>query len=258
MIVMDERFLINAGSKYGIGASLPLRLQKRALLRVLGFPVDPNLNGCKSCETDKVTRYFREYSVREYPFLIIVSEKPMSSLVPPLFVVRDTNGVQWRNNQGVKQIITADNTLSIIKDYPQSTWVEFSPYPWGGRTIAGRLIYIDLDHQVLEMQQGTTPANLINNRRLPTYVGDLSFLDLERHCYIENSRSLRAIGFPTLCSLSVVRGICRKMPSLTSFERLRYISQFPTLEFAVTGMGQLIAIDIDWPAQWAEQKKGNS
>ena len=171
MIVMNECFLANAGSKYGIDLSLPLRLQKRALLKALGFPGDPKLNGCRACEVNKVKQFFAEYCAEGYPFLIIVSEKPMHTLVPPLFVVNGSDSVQWRDDQDTKQTISADEALVAISQYPQTTWVEFTPRPWNERTIAGRLIYISMDNQVLEIQQGTVPAKLINDRQLPTYVG---------------------------------------------------------------------------------------
>lgn len=256
MIVMNECFLANAGSKYGIDVSLPLRLQKRALLKALGFPGDPQLKGCQSCETNKVAQLFAEYSAQGHPFLIIVSEKPMSSLVPPLFVVRKPRDVQWRDNQGTKRIIATDEALSIIKAYPQNTWVEFSPYIWGENEIAGRLIYISAGNQVLELQQGTVPSKLINDRQLPTYAGELGFLDVERYRYLEDSRRLRDAGYPNICPFSVVRSICREMPATASFEKLRLISQLPTLEFVFTWTGRLMAIDIDWPAQYIEKKGG--
>lgn len=256
MIVMNECFLANAGSKYGIDASLPLRLQKRALLKALGFPGDPRLKRCQSCEIGKVAQLFKEYDAQGYPFLIIVSEKPMLTLVPPLFVVNDANSVQWRDNQGTKQAITASEALSIIEGYPQTTWVEFAPNPWGERTIAGRLIYIAVDNQILEIQQGTVLAKLINDRQLPTYDGELSFLDVSRHRYFEDSRRLRDLGYLNICAFSVVRNICREMPAIDRFEELRLISRFPTLEFAFTGTGRLMAIDIDWSAQYIEKKGG--
>jgi len=254
MITTDERFLTNVGSKYSIDESLPLRLQKRALLRALGFPSDPELKGCQSCKTNEVARLFRQYSERGYPFLMIVSEKPMLTLVPPLFVVNSANSVQWRDDQGKRYVIRPIEALSIIKRYSKTTWIEFSPNLWGDATIAGRLIYVAMDNQVLEIQQGTVPAKLINDRQLPTYVGDLSFLDLERDRYLEDSHRLRDAGYGNVCSLSMVRSICRKMPAMASFEELRLISRLPTVEFALTKTGQLITVDVDWPAQYIEKK----
>jgi hypothetical protein len=46
------------------------------------------------------------------------------------------------------------------------------------------------------------------------------------------------------------------MPPMGSFEELLSISRFPTLEFAFTETGRLMAIDIDWPAQYVEKKGG--
>lgn len=254
MIVMNECFLANAGSKYGIDTSLPLRLQKRALLRTLGFPGDPNLKACKSNATKKVKQLVKEYSDLGYPFLIIVSEKPMTTLVPPLFIVNNQDNVQWRDDQGTKQIVSTSEAVAIIERYPSTTWVEFAPSPWGEQTVAGRLIYTSMENQVLEMQQGTVPARLINDRQLPTYVGDLSFLEVSRRGYLEDSRRLRDVGYFTICSFTTVRSICREMPPLTSFEELRLVSQLPTLEFAFIQTGQLMAIDTDWPAQYIEKK----
>lgn len=256
MIVMNECFLANAGSKYGIDLSLPLRLQKRALLKVLGFPGDPKLKGCQACEANKVKQFFDEYCAEGYPFLIIVSEKPMHTLVPPLFVVNGSGGVQWRDDQGAKQIISADEAQAIIGQYPQTTWVEFTPHPWNEHTVAGRLIYTSMENQVIEIQQGTVPAKLINDRQLPTYVGELSFLEVTRRGYLDDSRRLREAGYLNICSFGVVRSICRAMPPMASFEELRLVSRLPTLEFAFTETGRLMAIDIDWPAQYVEKKGG--
>jgi len=256
MIVMNECFLANAGSKHGIDLSLPLRLQKRALLKALDFPGDPKAKRCRACEANKVRQFFKEYCAEGYPFLIIVSEKPMYTLVPPLFVVSDSGSVEWRDDQGVKQVISTDEMLEVINKYPQTTWVEFTPRPWNKRTIAGRLIYTSMENQVIEIQQGTVPAKLINDRQLPTYVGELSFMEVTRRGYLDDSRRLREAHSLNICSFGVVRNICRAMPPMGGFEELRLVSRLPTLEFAFTETGRLMAIDIDWPAQYIEKKGG--
>lgn len=253
---MNESFLAKAGSKYGIDASLPLRLQKRALLKTLGFPGDPNLKACRSSDTKQVKQLLKEYCGRGYSFLIIVSEKPMPTLIPPLFVVNNPDNVQWRDDQGTKRIASTSEVLAILEKYSPTTWVEFAPIPWGEHTIAGRLIYASMESQVLEIQQGTVPAKLINDRQLPIYVGDLSFLEVSRRSYLEDNRRLRDVGYLNICSFATVRSICREMPPLGVFEELRLISQLPTLEFAFTQTGWLMAIDIDWPAQYIEKKGG--
>jgi len=254
MIVMDESFLANAGSEYGIDLSLPLRLQKRALLKVLGFPGDSKLKGCRACEAKKVKQFFNEYCAEGYPFLIIVSEKPMHTLVPPLFVVNGLDSVQWRDDQGAKLTISVDEVLAVISRYPQTTWVEFTPRPWNERAIAGRLIYTSIENQIIEIQQGTVPAKLINDRQLLTYVGELTFLEGTRRGYLDDSRRLREMGYLNICSFSVIRSICRAMPPIGSFEELRFVARLPTLEFAFTETSRLMAIDIDWPAQYVEKK----
>lgn len=254
MIVMDEYFLANAGSKYGIDLSLPLRLQKRALLKALGFPQNPKLQSCKSNDLEGVFVLFVEHLAAGFPFVIIVSEKPMLTLVPPLFVVSNSDSVQWRDDQGAKRVITASEVLRIIEGYPETTWLEFTPDIWGERTIAGRITYTHIENQTLEIQQGTIPSKLINDRQLPTYVGELSFLEKTKRGYLDDSRHLREVGYLNICSFSVVRSICQAMPPMVSFEELRLVSRLPTLEFAFTETGQLMAIDIDWPAQYIEKK----
>ena len=252
MIAINERFLVNAGSKHGIDSSLPLRLQKRELLKALGFPGDPKLKRCQSCKTCEVKQLLKEYCAQGYPFLIIVSEKPMFTLVPPLFVVDGSNSVKWRDNRGIGKVLSANEALAVIKQFPQTTWVEFAPCPWNERTIAGRLIYASMESQILEIQQGTVPSKLINNRQLPTYSGELSFFEVSMRDYFKASRRLKDAGYLNTCSFDTVRGICRKMPPMASFEELHLVSQLPTLEFTFTG--QLMAIDIDWPAQYIEKK----
>lgn len=256
MIVMNECFLANAGSKYGIDLSLPLRLQKRALLKALGFPGNPRLQSCKSKDSERVSALFSEHISAGFPFVIIVSEKPMFTLVPPLFVVSDFDNVQWRDDQGVKQTITVSEALKIIGGYPETTWLEFTPDIWSKQTVAGRIIYYSAENQTLEIQQGAIPSKLINDRQLPTYIGELSFLEVTRRGYLDDSRRLREAGYLNICSFSVVRSICRAMPPMGSFEELRLVSRLPTLEFAFTETGRLMAIDIDWPAQYYIEKKG--
>ncbi len=257
MIEINEYFLADMGSRYGFDQNLPLRLQKRVLLKALGFPGDPKLKNCRSCDTDRVEKFFKKYSAEGYPFLIIVSKRPMLTLVPPLFYVQDANRVQWRDDQGTRRIITTSKMLSIIRRYSKTTWVEFFPYLWRENTIAGRLIYIAWDNQILEIQQNTIPAKLINNKRLLTYVGNLNFLDVERCYYLEDSCYLHDAGYLSIFPFNMVRNICRKMPAITCFEELRIISRFPTVEFAITETSRLMVIDVDWPAQYIEKKGDN-
>lgn len=253
MIVMNECFLANAGSKYGIDASLPLRLQKRALLKALGFPGNPKIELCLSCEASKVEYLFEKCSVQMHRFLIIVSEKPMSSLVPPLFVVNNPQNVEWRDSHGIKRIITASEVFSIFKDYKPNTWLEFSPYIFGEKTTVGRLMFQDCDHQILEVQQGTFLPKLMDNRELPTYMGEVSFLDIRRSGYLTDIRKLQDIGYSNVLPFATVRGILYQMPPLDNFERLCKIARFPTVEFAIPEDGQLFALKVDWPSQWVQK-----
>ncbi len=254
MIVIDNGFLTSRVGKYDIGQDLPLRMQKRELLKALGFSGDPMLKRCMSCESDKVMKLFDEYCAEGYPFLIVVSEKPVLTLIPPLFIVKDTDTIQWRNDQNQKKIISAAKTLSIIKKYSIHTWVEFCPNPWKEDTIAGRLIYSHGEHQILEMQEGTVPTKLIDDHQLLTYMGKLSFLDIEKNTYLDDSRYLRESEYSRIYPLSQVRRICRGMPEIPSFEALSSISRLPTVEFAFTKASGLLVVDVDWPAQYVNKK----
>jgi len=250
MIVMNECFLANAGSNYGIDLGLPLRLQKRALLKVLGFPGNPKIELCPSFDAVKVADLFEKYCFEAGRFLIIVSEKPMPSLTPPLFVVIDRQNVEWRDSQGIKKIIAANEVFEIVKNYQPNTWLEFSPYIFGERTIVGRLMFEDFDRQVLEIQQGTFLPKLMNDRSLPTFMGEASLLDIGKSGYLADIRKLHDLGYANILPYSMVRNILYQMPPLDSFEKLHEIARFPTIEFAIPEGSQLFTLKIDWPSQW--------
>ncbi len=254
MIIMDENFLVDAGSRYRIDKNLPYRLQKRELARTLGFPSNDRLKACNSSEHERVEELIAECCALGYPFLIIVSEKPMATLVPPLFTVNGVNSVNWRDCRGEKCRITVDAASRIIRDYPKDTWLEFSPLLWNPLTIAGRLAYMSSVRQVLEIQQGTLPAKLIDDKKLLTYMGELNFLDLERCQYLESRRWLESRGYP-VCPFNIVRFVCKRLqPLFSGLEALLDIAKIPTLEFALTETNQLIVVDIDWPEQFIEKE----
>jgi len=253
-VMIDEHFLSGAGSEYDIDSDLPIRIQKRALLAALGFPGNPNLKGCRSDDDRTIARLLEEYSARGCPFLVIVSEKNPTSLIPPLFTVVGKDAVTWRNDRGQKNFISLQQARTEMNGYNPGTWLEFSPCLWGERVCGGRILYESAKEQILEVQRGTIPANLMDNKDLPTYMGGTNFLDIERYRYLEASMFLKELGYKTILPFSLVRHICKKMqPLFSGFERLRAISQKPTFEFAFTETGQPISIDIDWPEQCIEK-----
>ena len=187
MVIMDERFLSTVGSEYRIDSRLPLRIQKRQLLEALGFPGNPDLKACRAQSSKTLRQLWAEYSSFGFPFLIIVSEKPMKSLVPPLFIVHEEDAVEWRNDCGIRRSIRKNQAFGEIARYSPDAWVEFTPYIWGERVFAGRLLYEGGIEQILELQQGTIPSRIMNDRGLPVFGGEIRFLDLDRASYLESA-----------------------------------------------------------------------
>jgi hypothetical protein len=254
MIIMDDEFLARLGGEFNVDTTLPLRLQKRALLDSLGFASNPDLRTSRANDAAEVQRLYEMYRKIGRTFLIIVSEKPMRTVTPPLFIVRRDDDVLWRDDAGVRRELNASQTLAVIGQYPDSTWVEFSPLLWGEHALAGRLIYESPSFQLLEAQRGAVPAQLVNDRTLSTYVGALSFFDVDTTQYLMDCRRLRSKGFVRLCSKREIRRIGGAMPAPTVFEALRRFSRYPTLEFAYVN-GRVLPIDIDWPAQYIRKER---
>lgn len=251
----NENFLSKLGSRYGINQTHPIRLQKRALLAALQFPYDPMLKRCEASHSRIILKYVQSFYTRGIQYVAIISERQPETNITPLFTVYSKNHVLWRNNKGSERVITIEDMCLIFQTYSLNTWIEFAPNPWRSGSIAGRLTYISVDSQILEMQKDTNPAKLAGDHKLPTYVGELCYIDQTRHRYIEDCRSLRTFGYEKLCGLSEVRSICRKMPSIASFEILRSISHLPTVEFAYSELGRMIVLDVDWPAQYLDQER---
>lgn len=251
MTLMDERFLLSLGSKYRIDSRLPLRIQKRQLLGALGFPGNPDLKTCRARSSRTLKRLWAEYSTEGLPFLIVVSEKPMKTLVPPLFVVRGENSIEWRNDRGVLQEIGKSRVFKEIARYGPSTWVEFTPYIWGEQVFAGRVLYESTGRQILEVQEETIPSRIMNDRELPVFSGEIRFLDLDRLSYLASVRRLESIGYKYVLHFGTVRFVCKALqPYRAGFEKLLGIAKHPTFEFALDKSGRMTSIDIDWPAQW--------
>jgi|GEM_PF-3471263 len=259
MVSLRENFLAQYGNRFNLNLSLPLRLQKRQLLRYLGLPGNKDLIPCPASEKKQVLSLFKKYSSMGFPFLVLVSEKPSPKRISPLFLVNDENNIIWRDDEGKKEGITQAAALRIISDYYQSAWLEFSNYIWGPATVAGRLIYTDLDRQDIELQMGVIPSQLLfldGSREIPpVYSGTLSFFNLEPMNYCEDADNLRHTGYSRLFSFTTVRKIARSLGSCCyeGFQELAKIAPLPTLEFGIVRSQRYIFIDIDWPSQWKER-----
>lgn len=72
-ISCDEDFLVRNCRFFHINKNFPLRIQKRSLLKFLGFPQNPDLKSCATTDRQKVSVLIREYLEKFGQFLIIVS-----------------------------------------------------------------------------------------------------------------------------------------------------------------------------------------
>jgi len=253
MVIMDESFLNRKATGFNIDESLPLRLQKRQLLEFLGFPENKKLKPCLATRSQEIELLFREYSEIGFPFLLIVSEKSSCSIIPPLFVVEAVDKITWRNDRGEKKGISYNDMLDVIALFGPLTWLEFSNYIWGSETTAGRLVYMSQHEQIIELQKGILPSQLLSRNELSLYSGPVSYLDLQLRGYKETASSLRILGYKEIFGFDVVRGAVKYLARFFSaFEKLAKISPMPTLEFGILRDQTFIFIDVDWPSQWKE------
>lgn len=254
MVIQDEDFLVRNGNRFNLNASLPLRLQKRQLLKSLELPGNDVLIPCLASDKSKTRTLFKKYSAKGFPFLILVSEKPSRTSVPPLFLVNAKDEIIWRDDNNQRAPVSYLDALRLISCYKPTTWLEFSNYIWGMDTIAGRIAFISSVEQILELQLGIIPSQLLlrDDRNLPVYSGLLDEFKLQMYDYKENVAKLKNIGYQNVISFATVCSVAKNLSRyFNSFQELAKVSLLPTLEFGIV-KGQLICIDIDWPSQWKE------
>lgn len=254
MVVLDEEFLVRNAVNYNLDASLPLRLQKRQLLKFVGFPGNKDLQSCLSCKKENIRVLFENYSGMGFPFLIIVSEKFSHTIVPPLFIVRAKNDITWRDDKGIKREISYNKMVKVISRFGLSTWLEFATFIWGEKTMAGRLAYISPREQLIELQIGVIPRQLMDNKEFAVYSGMLSYFDLKLQDYRDIRENLQSMGYKKILVFNMVQEILKSFSQryFDAFEKLAKISPLPTLEFGIKSDQTFISIDIDWPAQLKE------
>lgn len=251
MLTLNEDFLSHKATNFNMDSSLPLRLQKRKLLKSLGFPKDKSLKKCSAVNKHAIEVMFKSYAELKFPFLIIVSEKPSSTTIPPLFVVKGLNKITWRNNKGEQKEISYTEMLNAIKRFDFSTMLEFSSYIWGSETIAGRLLYISSREQVIELQRGVLPSRLITLNEFPLYSGSIGYLELQISNYRATALSLGAMGYQKILNFHTIKRAVEHLAGhFTAFEKLAKISPLPTLEFGILRNWRFIYVDVDWPSQW--------
>lgn len=255
-VCIDENFLDREGSRFGIDIQLPLRLQKRAILATLGFPQNREVKSCSVQDWQAVQDLFTEYMEGSCPFLVIVSEMPMMTLIPPLFIVVSESEVIWRNDKGAKKRISPRMALKAISRLRPNTWLEFTPSLWDKGATGGRVIYDGTENQIIEIQERTIPAKLLEDKSLPVFSGSLHYLEIGRLEHMDCSARLKDLGFRSVMPFGVIRSLCKKLqPYFHGFEELTTVSPKPAYEFALLNDGSLVSLDVDWPSQWKENPK---
>lgn len=251
MVCLDGDFLSRDATEFNLDISLPIRLQKRQLLDFLNFPKNKKLESCLAKDYQKFDSLLERYLRLESPFLIIVSEKTPRTTIPPLFIVKGVEFITWRDDKGVKKEISCAEMVKIVKQFEPSTWLEFAEYIWGSQTMAGRLLYVNQCEQVVELQKGITPSQLVTRNDYPMYSGPVSCFDFRIDDYRETLAILRGADFQKVLDFYSVKRIVNYLArNFAAFEKLSQISPMPTLEFGILEDQSFICIDVDWPAQW--------
>lgn len=232
----------------GIDPTLPFRLQKRKLFEKLGFPVDKKIVSMPvqdEAEIKKTLIEFMEGKYDEEEFLIITSPKPMVTWIPPLFRVnRREKSIVYRDEVGNIQPITLPEIFIKLKSLPSESWVTFGRYLWGKNTIAGRLVYVSKEEQILEIQKGVEIPEMDKNPTA-TFGSALSFFELPY------SFEKKKLAYQTGFEWSEIREIVHCLSEhLQGFEGLKRVANLPAIEFAYTKQRGLIVIDVDWPPQY--------
>lgn len=248
----DNLFFLKHRLNIPISSNLPLRLQKKELLQKLGFPMDDNVQVCQVKDKENIFKLIGVYSSSP-PFLIIVSQYNPVTITPPLFIVRSADLVEWRDCYGKVREINRREAVHQLDQLSGEDWLEFAYPLWDGRTIAGRLIYTSYESQVLELQRGVVPAQLMQDKSLSLYSGEISSCVIDSWDYLERNKFLKETGHESVLPLTVVRQVCSFFQEkIFSLEELKKISPMPALEFFFGSQG-LIIIDVDWPASWITQ-----
>jgi hypothetical protein len=242
-IKIDEDLLVKYSKDVPIDAELPFRLQKTQLFKAFGLPVKKTVP-IPIQESEKIRIVFSEFLEKEMPFLIVTSPKPMLTWIPPLFRIDRAETVIYRDRFGNIELITPQQIFIKIKELPPKSWVEFTKNIWGGNTIAGRLLYISIEEQILEIQRGVEIAEMDRNP-MKSFRARLSFLEFSEPAV--SQKLAYQCGFKT----KEISGIIESLQKCVyGFEGLLRIAKLPTVEFGYTDKDGLLLIDVDWPSQY--------
>lgn len=241
----DEDFFLKYSKEVPVDKDLPFKLQKRALLGNLGFPLDDSrLIHLRDLEHSQISKLITARHGTT-TLLLGIHLRPMPTIYTPHFLV-DGDQATYRDEFGNTQIITVDELFGKMGQFPPQTWIEITELLWGATTVAGRLIYFSHRDQLIELQKGVMPKNIGKDReKFPYFIAEL--LLFEPPDRIQYGHLLRQSGFKRTEIESIVDSLARR---IQEFEVLKRISDSPTLEFAYTAEKGLVVVDIDWAKQY--------
>lgn len=248
---LDEDLLVSKSSVIGVAIDilLPIRFQKRQLLQTLGFPVDQSLVAFPAADRYEIRKKLTEWMSDGRPFQIIISEKPVTTVCTPLFIIR-RGSITFRSRNGGMNNISIDGMLAEIAILPTGSWIEFADILWRGDNMAGHLVYENANSQLLEIQVAVAPAQIGSTRALPYFMTMLNNFACDES-YNFDRMLLRRAGFGLGISRERIEGLCYELSLFNeAFQRLQKVASWPTLEFAFVGRREFMALDVDWPAEW--------
>ncbi len=242
-----EDFLAESSKEITVDKSLPLKLQKRELLKKLGFPVDSNVVINLDESREEFVRIFISFN-NAPPFIIGIHAMPTFSYITPFFLVKGEYDIEYQDPQGEKKRLNSlKEIINEIYSFTGKIWIEFVKSVWNRETIAGRLIYSSYLQQILEIQKGVSSKNIGNNREIYFYT-ELSRFNLSVD--LNNSIVQQSIVNSGFTKLEINNILSPLRTYKSKFEKLSRISSLPTLEFAYDKNGEIIVIDVDWPDQY--------
>lgn len=245
-IIYDENYLVR---RYAlVDANLPLRLQKKQLLRELGFPVDSKAT-VSSTNLALVEKHLNHFMM-DRPFLIVTSMRP-HQIATTLFSIESSGRIQMREQEkwyDLKENTLVDELISL----PKGTWLEFVKPLWSGNVLAGRMVFVSFEKQLLELQRGVRPVEIGLHAGNSDYLFlTLNYFDFCRPAdwvdRLETNRKINISGIRR-GELEMILGVLGHFTD--SFLTLARIGRYPTLEFGYSHPNCLTVVDIDWADQY--------
>lgn len=247
MVKYDEGFFVKHSHEIKINYQLPIKLQKRELLVVLGFPVDEShiVTAIEWRENKNNIQRFLMSDIGQR-VLIRIHFKPMPTLTVPFFL-REKGVIKYRDEFGHIKLCTCEESIGKIMDLPPQTWLECTELTWGAdpKNTVGRTIYFSFEKQCLEVQKGILPENLGKADKTPYLTIEFAYFDIRNA--LRNRSLICRLGFNGRELINLVDDLAKY---LNAFNILREISKMPTPEFGFIEGKRLSVIDVDWPNQY--------